>query len=54
MLRYKSLLIIALLVLKAPFVFGQVNPDLEKALRENPEQVQDVFVEFHSPLNLDS
>ena len=54
MLSSKSLLVFAFLVFSSPFVFGQVKPNLEKALRENPEQSQAVFVEFYSPLNLDS
>ncbi len=34
--------------------FAQINPSLEKAIGENPEAIQPVFIEFYSPLNIDS
>jgi len=50
----KSLFVFAFSLLSASIVFGQISPSLEKAIRENPEAIQPVFVEFYSPLNLDS
>ena len=50
----KSLFLLACLVFSISAVFGQISPGLEKAIRENPEAIQPVFVEFYSPLNLDS
>tara|TARA_R110001592_G_scaffold23456_2_gene91954 strand:+ start:4540 stop:7149 length:2610 start_codon:yes stop_codon:yes gene_type:complete len=50
----KSLFLLACFILFSIAAFAQISPSLEKAIRENPEAIQPVFIEFYSPLNLDS
>ena len=50
----KSLFTLACLLFTVSTAFSQITPSLEKAIRENPEAIQPVFVEFYSSLNLDS